>query len=98
MTLIILVFLVTVYLDWLNRKHGKQSLMAWAKNNEYQIIQQRCPLLQRGPFFWQMSKLQLVYQVKVVDRSGIAQQGWVCCGHYWKGCIGNNQVEVIWQR
>jgi hypothetical protein len=93
----LLVFVMAIRIDLLNREHGKRSLINWAKSNQYQITEQRCPLLQRGPFFWKSSKYQLVYRVKVLDRSGLARQGWVCCGDYWKGCIFTDKAVVIWQ-
>ncbi len=83
-------------LDLLNRSYAKKSLKNWAKNNDYRIIQQQCPLFDRRSFFLQRSKYQIVYQVTVIDRVGTTQYGWACCGNRW-GCIFADRVEVTWQ-
>jgi hypothetical protein len=83
---------------WLQYSRAKAILEAWAANEGHTLLSlDRC-YFGTGPFnLWTNGRGQVVYHVRVRDRSGEARSGWVRCGGYFGGVLFSNRTEVRWE-
>jgi hypothetical protein len=83
---------------WFQYSRAKAILDAWAASEGFTIQSfDRC-YFGTGPFrWWTNGRGQVVYHVRVRDRSGEARSGWVRCGGYFGGVLFSNRTEVRWE-
>lgn len=73
-----------------------RSLMRhWATRNGFEIIDLKHRWIFKGPYFWNHSRCQPVFRVRVRDRHGNERAGWVRCGGWFTGVI-TDEATVIW--
>jgi hypothetical protein len=82
------------YLFWYYAR-SRRILETWAAENGYELLHANLRHIFRGPFFWNSSKSQTVYYVRVLDGDGRQRVGWVLCGSYLTG-VFSKQAEVRW--
>jgi hypothetical protein len=69
-------------------------LKRWAQEHGYTFLHVEHRMFRKGPFVWS-SRGQSVYRVEVRDEQGLERKGWVRCGSWWAGVLGD-QVEAKW--
>jgi hypothetical protein len=75
---------------------GRSLLNRWATDNGFQILHSEMRTLLVGPFTLTSSRNQIVFFVRVRDRTGQERSGWVRCGSFWFG-ISSDKSEVEWK-
>ena len=73
---------------------SQKLLKHWADENGYEFLHVEHRMFRKGPFVWS-SRGQTVYRVEVRDEQGLERKGWVRCGSWWAGVLGD-QVEAKW--
>ena len=94
---IVLVFVLLAILApalYIHITRSKTLLKRWAKENGYEFTHVEHRMFRKGPFVFS-SRGQSVYRVEVRDEQGQVRKGWVRCGSWWAGVLGD-QVEVRW--
>ena len=87
--------LVVWYVVWAFSR-GRFLLNRWAVDNGFQILHSEIRTLLAGPFTLTTARNQLVYFVRVRDRTGKERSGWVRCGSFPFG-ISSDKTEVRWK-
>jgi len=83
-----------IYIIWYFYR-SKSLLQKWAAANGFEILHFELRELRRGPFLRSGSGKQAVYYVRIRNREGQARSGWVRCGGFWSGLLGE-KTEVKW--
>ena len=67
----------------------------WAIRNGFELLELEHRWLFTGPFFWNHSRNQSIFRVRVRDRNGGLRLGWVRCGGFFTG-VFTDEASVIW--
>jgi len=70
------------------------ALSRWAEAGGYRLLRKQRRHYFTGPFFWNSSKLQVVYRVNVEDEERQERWGWVRIGQSWWPSA--DQIQVEW--
>ena len=73
---------------------SQQMMRDWAVKNHLELEEAELRMFGKGPFWWS-SKWQVVYRVAARDTQGRLRRGWVQCGDWLLGMMGD-RVEVRW--
>ncbi len=92
---IVLTGLVT-YFGWYFPR-ARILVRRWAERNGFELLDLEHRFLFKGPFFWNHSKYQPVFRVRVRDRRGDEHLGWVRCGGSLIGVFAD-ETSVIWDK
>lgn len=92
--LIIAVVAGSLYWRW---RRSQQMVKEWASQNGYSLLDADYALFFKGPFSLTTGKGQVVYRVVVLDRAGRTRRGWVRCGSWILGLLGD-EIEAIMDR
>lgn len=72
-------------------------LQNWARQHDLELVHFERSFFTGGFGWLTTSRNQVVYFVRVRDRSQRERSGWVRCGSFWGGIIFNNEAEVKWK-
>ena len=67
----------------------------WAARNGFEILDLKHRWLFKGPYFWDHTRYQPVFRVRVRDCHGEERSGWVRCGGGLTG-VFTDEASVIW--
>ncbi|MFO0889923.1 MAG: hypothetical protein U0790_12385 [Isosphaeraceae bacterium] len=70
------------------------ALARWAEEGGVRVLKAQMRSFFRGPFFWNSSRYQVVYRVRVRDEQAQERWGWVRIGRWW--WPDASQIEVEW--
>ena len=88
---------VVVGMVFFSLSRAKRVLKGWADSNGFEILYSQMRSLSTGPFkWWQTSRGQYIYFVRVRDQAGSERSGWVRCGNLWGGVLLSDETEVKW--
>jgi hypothetical protein len=80
---VILANLFAFGMVWWHHRSCRNSLNAWAKNENLTLLEVRYSWPFRGPDAWRRSRNQMQYKIKAWDVRGRILRGWVTLGTYW---------------
>jgi hypothetical protein len=95
-TIIFAVIAIVLSFYKLSIWRANSILRKWALENGFEVLHfERCFFT--GGFGWlTTSRNQIVYSIRVRDRSNEERSGWLRCGNYF-GVIFSNDAEVRWK-
>jgi len=86
--------LIFFYRVW-EQDEAIRRVLAWAKANNYQIIDALSRRWASRPGHVPSSMLQMVFRVKIKDEDGRQREGWLRLGSYFLGLVSKEQ-DVFW--
>ena len=95
------VFLLVVVMglsiaSWVwHESRADELVESWAKANGFRLLNVEKSNFLRGPYFWNSSKGQVVFRVRVEDSEGKIRSGYLRCGSYWGG-MWSDETDVHW--
>jgi hypothetical protein len=90
---------IGVFVIYLHYSRSKRVLQKWADSNKFEILQFETRSFSTGQFkWWQISRGQHLYFVRVRDEAGIERSGWARCGSFFGGVLFSDEVEVRWNQ
>ena len=71
------------------------TLILWAKKNDFELSAVKYMIWKKGPFSWTTVTSQGVYYITVTDKSGNQRKGWARVSNWSTGNEDSN-VEIHW--
>jgi hypothetical protein len=91
----IIVGAFAVLLYYIRYQRSLAILRQWARLYHVEIVHAEFRWFFHGPYTFLLSRWQTVFRVKVRNHAGFERTGWVRCGGFWSGWLGNS-AEVKW--